>query len=57
MTDAIKVLNYDPVDPDKMRLPKGVSCVTAITSVAVKLFSVIPKQTPIATGRHHASSL
>ncbi|CEJ64024.1 hypothetical protein I5370_21770 [Citrobacter sp. FDAARGOS_156] len=26
MSDAIKVLNYDHSDPDKMRLPKGSSC-------------------------------
>lgn len=26
MSDTIKVLNYDPADPDKMRLPKGKSC-------------------------------
>ena len=23
---APRVLNYDPTDPDKMRLPKGVTC-------------------------------
>lgn len=26
MSDNAKELNYDPTDPDKMRLPKGVSC-------------------------------
>lgn len=26
MSDNTKVLNYDPTDPDKMRLPKGESC-------------------------------
>lgn len=26
MKDNTKVLNYDPADPDKMRLPKGLNC-------------------------------
>ena len=26
MCNTIKVLNYDPTDPDKMRLPKGSNC-------------------------------
>ena len=26
MSNTIKVLNYDPADPDKMRLPKGSNC-------------------------------
>lgn len=26
MSNTTKVLNYDPADPDKMRLPKGKSC-------------------------------
>lgn len=26
MNNNIKMLNYDPADPDKMRLPKGLNC-------------------------------
>ncbi|QMR74417.1 hypothetical protein [Enterobacter sp. RHBSTW-00175] len=26
MSEITKALNYDPTDPDKMRLPKGESC-------------------------------
>lgn len=26
MSNTTKVLNYDPTDPNKMRLPKGSSC-------------------------------
>ncbi|WP_369464029.1 hypothetical protein [Citrobacter braakii] len=26
MSDNTKELNYDPADPDKMRLPAGVTC-------------------------------